>query len=50
MRTGNLLRHNYFRIDRSIIADIVRNDLPALEYAVQSFWRDLGLGDPPEFD
>lgn len=50
VRTGNLLRHNYFRIDRSIIADIVRNDLPALEYAVQSFWRDLGLGDPPEFD
>jgi uncharacterized protein with HEPN domain len=50
VRTGNLLRHNYFRIDRGIIADIVRNDLPALEFAAQSFWRDLGLGEVPEFD
>lgn len=49
-RTGNLLRHNYFRIDRSIIADIVQNDLPALEQAVLKLWRDLGYGDLPKFD
>lgn len=49
-RTGNLLRHNYFRIDRTIVADIVRNDLPALLQAVATFWRDLGYGDLPKLD
>jgi uncharacterized protein with HEPN domain len=49
-RTGNLLRHNYFRIDRGIIADIVSNDLPALEQAVEGFWHDLGYGNLPKFN
>jgi uncharacterized protein with HEPN domain len=49
-RTGNLLRHRYFRVERSIIADIVHNDLPALKYAVERFWRDLGYGDLPKLD
>jgi uncharacterized protein with HEPN domain len=48
--TGNHLRHNYFRIKRSIVADIVQNDLPALENAVKGFWRDLGYGDLPKLD
>jgi len=50
VRTGNRLRHNYFRIDRMIIADIVHYDLLTLERAVQTLWQDLGLGDLPEFD
>lgn len=48
-RTGNRLRHHYFRVNPTIIADIVGNDLPALKYAIETFRRDLGYGDLPQF-
>ncbi|MCW5773772.1 MAG: DUF86 domain-containing protein [Rhodospirillaceae bacterium] len=49
-RFGNLLRHQYFRIDTSTVDDIVANDLPALKAATEAFWRRLDLGDLPTFD
>lgn len=42
--TGNNIRHRYFKIDRKVIAEIVRRDLPALRHAIVGFWNELDLG------
>jgi uncharacterized protein with HEPN domain len=38
---GNVLRHEYWRIDSVVIANIVKNDLPALRTAVEAMLKRL---------
>lgn len=48
-RLGNILRHHYFRVNKSTIADVVYNDLPALKRAIEDIWRRSGFGPAPQF-
>ena len=44
---GNMLRHEYDRIDRTMIWDIVTNDLPSLRRAAVMVLEQM-RGDTPE--